>query len=102
MEFCPKCGKLLKADDNDILVCSECGFKKTSDGGSITVEEIKKKKSDVVVSEGKTALPKTEEECPECGFGEAYYWMEQTRSADEAPTRFYKCVKCGHIWREYS
>jgi DNA-directed RNA polymerase, subunit M/Transcription elongation factor TFIIS len=39
--------------------------------------------------------------CPKCGNHEAYYWMIQTRAADEPPTRFYKCVKCGHTWREY-
>ena len=41
------------------------------------------------------------ETCPECGHDEAYYELKQTRSADEAPTRFFECAKCKHKWREY-
>ncbi|MEM4865380.1 MAG: hypothetical protein QXY09_02690 [Acidilobaceae archaeon] len=26
----------------------------------------------------------------------------QTRAADEPPTRFYRCTKCGYTWREYA
>ena len=29
------------------------------------------------------------------------YELKQTRSADEAPTRFFECAKCGHKWRDY-
>ncbi|MBR9678469.1 MAG: transcription factor S, partial [Nanoarchaeota archaeon] len=46
-------------------------------------------------------LPKTKAHCPKCGNGEAYYWLKQTRSPDEPPTTFFKCVKCKKIWREY-
>ncbi|MCK4973458.1 MAG: transcription factor S, partial [Candidatus Heimdallarchaeota archaeon] len=28
-------------------------------------------------------------------------WMVQTRSADESPTRFFRCTACGETWREY-
>ena len=41
------------------------------------------------------------EVCPECGHDKAYYELKQTRSADEAPTRFFECAKCGHKWRDY-
>ncbi|MCW3991867.1 MAG: hypothetical protein NWE79_04105 [Candidatus Bathyarchaeota archaeon] len=27
--------------------------------------------------------------------------MVQTRSADESPAQFYRCIECGHTWREY-
>ena len=37
-----------------------------------------------------------------CGGKEAYYWLIQTRSADEPPTQFFKCVKCKHTWRDRS
>ena len=46
-------------------------------------------------------LPTTKAVCPECGHTEASWWLQQTRSADEAETRFFKCLKCGHTWREY-
>ena len=39
--------------------------------------------------------------CPECGHNKAYYELKQTRSADEAPTRFFECAECGHKWRDY-
>lgn len=40
--------------------------------------------------------------CEKCGTTEAYFRMQQTRSADEPSTRFYRCTnqKCCHNWRE--
>ncbi|MBD3310349.1 transcription factor S, partial [Candidatus Woesearchaeota archaeon] len=46
--------------------------------------------------------PVTKAECPKCHNKEAYYWEVQTRAADEPPTKFLKCTKCKHIWRDYS
>ncbi|MBS3055577.1 MAG: hypothetical protein J4452_03755 [Candidatus Aenigmarchaeota archaeon] len=51
--------------------------------------------------EGLGELPKTHIVCPNCEHGEAAWWMQQTRSADEPPTLFYKCIKCGYGWRSY-
>lgn len=59
----------------------------------------------VVISEKekeKQLLPTTKVICPNCGFNRAYYWEIQTRSGDEGTTQFFKCVKCGHIWRLYT
>ena len=39
--------------------------------------------------------------CPKCGNDQAYVWVIQTRRADEPPTRFFRCTKCGYTWREY-
>ncbi len=39
--------------------------------------------------------------CPQCEHKEAYFWTSQTRSGDEAETRFFRCTKCKHTWREY-
>jgi len=66
--------------------------------------ELKKSPSDkIVIIEGikLEVLPKTVATCPKCGNNEAYYWEVQTRSADEPATRFFKCTRCGHVWREY-
>ena len=41
-------------------------------------------------------------ECPKCDQKKIISWTEQTRSSDEPPTRFYKCVNCSYTWREYS
>lgn len=35
-----------------------------------------------------------------CGGQKAYFYQLQIRSADEPMTSFYKCVTCGHQWRE--
>lgn len=48
------------------------------------------------------SLPTTKIDCPKCGHGEAMWWFLQTRSGDEPPTQFYRCVKCNHTWRSYS
>ena len=38
--------------------------------------------------------------CPACAHGVAYFYEVQTRSADEPATLFFRCVECGHQWRE--
>lgn len=38
--------------------------------------------------------------CPKCQYMQAYFMEIQTRSADEPATLFFKCVQCGHRWRE--
>lgn len=40
--------------------------------------------------------------CDECGHEKAWYTIKQTASADEPPTRFFKCQACGYRWREYN
>lgn len=104
MEFCKKCGKVLlpkKEGNKTKLVCPSCGQKKSATGGYTTSEK-QEVGTDIVVMGEEEHLPITKEECPECGNRDAYYWIEQTRAADEAPTRFYRCTKCRHTWREYS
>ena len=38
-----------------------------------------------------STLPTTTTECPKCGNNTAFWWMLQTRSADEATTQFFRC-----------
>lgn len=44
--------------------------------------------------------PTTSVRCPQCGHDRAAYQLQQTRAADEAPTRLYTCIGCSHRWRE--
>ncbi len=86
------------------LVCPSCGASIDSDF-SIKKKIEHKPEDEIVVrqaNEDLAVLPKTRAKCPACGHNEAAYWIEQTRSADEAPTRFYRCLKCRNTWREYS
>jgi DNA-directed RNA polymerase subunit M len=96
--------------DEEVVACSKCGFKtkkKTEEAVAGKKEELSKKASQdlsLKVMDGDTveALPTTNIECPECKNGTAFWWMLQTRSADEATTQFYRCTKCNHTWRNYA
>ena len=103
--FCPRCGSILipkRVGKKTKLICS-CGYKEKNKISLIIREEIKESKADKIeiVDKKIEILPKTKEECQKCKNPESYYWIVQTRSADEAPTRFFKCVKCDHTWRQY-
>ncbi|SDA52149.1 transcription factor S [Methanobrevibacter millerae] len=102
MEFCPECGAMLLPNDNK-LKCA-CGYTKdlASDNNEYSVhQEVKGKQGVVDMGEAIDLRSKITEICPECGHNEAYYELKQTRSADEAPTRFFECASCGHKWRDY-
>ena len=101
MEFCPECGAMM-LPNNGVLKCNKCGYSnELSDNTEyevsteVKVEETVKYVEDIDMGEGVTEI------CPKCGHDKATYELKQTRSADEAPTRFFTCKKCKHKWREY-
>jgi len=103
--FCQRCGAILvpkQVGKKTRMSCS-CGYKEKNKVSLVMNEEIQEKKEDKieVVDKKVETLPKTKEECPKCKNPEAYYSLLQTRSADEAPTRFFKCTKCAYTWRVY-
>jgi len=103
--FCPKCGSILlpkKEGSKKTLVCS-CGYKTSKLDTFIIKETLEKKEKDVEVIDKETLeiLPKTKVSCPKCGNNEAYFWLVQTRAGDEPETKFLKCTKCKHTWRDY-
>jgi len=106
-QFCPKCHSILrpkKENEKLVMYCS-CGYSSASDTDGSLKEEKKVKKAEVdfeVVEKEVNTLPITKEECPNCGNKEAFYWLQQTRAGDEAETKFMKCTKCKHTWRDYS
>ena len=101
MEFCPKCGAMLSFDSK-IKRCPRCGYSKREKSKIKLSEEIKEK-SQVEVISGKEpqTLPIVEEKCKKCGNSNSYFWTIQTRAGDEAETKFFKCTKCSHTWRNY-
>jgi len=103
--FCPKCGAILvpkKDGDKKIMACS-CGYKNRKPEHMEIKEEIEEqKKVEVVEGDETDSLPKTEVECPKCKNKEAHFWTVQTRAGDEPETKFLKCTKCKHTWRDYS
>ncbi len=102
--FCPKCGLLMKPkkqNDKKVMVCS-CGFVDKKPEAVKLSEDVKQGKGIEVVEQlDYETLPMMKAECPKCGHMKAYYWLQQTRAGDEAETRFLKCEKCKHNWREY-
>lgn len=107
MQFCPKCKAIMVPKKGDkksaVLVCSNCGFK-TKGKDLVIKEKVNLDKRDLIeiVDKKIETLPKTREECPNCGNMEAYFWTVQTRAGDEAETRFFECTKCKHRWRAYN
>ncbi|HDI06528.1 MAG TPA: transcription factor S [Candidatus Aenigmarchaeota archaeon] len=105
MEFCKKCGGILipkKTKNRVVFVCRNCG-RKYDKGTDIKVgEKVHAENNIKIIDKKEENLPITENQCPKCGNKEAFWWIQQTRSIDEPPTRFYKCTKCGYTWREYS
>ncbi|MBS3100244.1 transcription factor S [Candidatus Pacearchaeota archaeon] len=101
MEFCPKCGSVLEEKRSN-FGCVRCGHTVKSKVKLGSSEKIKSTQEIGVVKEKDTdVFPTSPNTCPKCGYKEAYFWTSQTRSGDEAETRFFKCVKCKHTWREY-
>jgi DNA-directed RNA polymerase subunit M len=102
--FCDKCGALLtpvKKGKKTVLMCVKC--KKSSKASGVITEKAKERRDKIIIVESEEReLPKTEVECPSCGNMEAFFWLIQTRAADEPPTKFFECTKCKHRWRSYS
>ncbi|MFB1062503.1 transcription factor S [Natrinema sp. CBA1119] len=109
MQFCDDCGSMMKAR-GDRMVCTndDCGASSERDreqeDAFVTTES--QTDGEVIESseeanfEGKPKA--TDIICDECGAEEAWYTLKQTASADEPPTRFFKCTECGYRWREYN
>lgn len=111
MEFCKECGTMLKPEKRKgkmVLVCPKCGEKRKNvkKGQEIVTKTNKdKEKAKMVVIENPDELntmPTKKMECPKCKENrKVQYWTVQTRSGDEAATRFFRCTKCKATWREY-
>ena len=101
MEFCPKCGTIL-IQKKTKSGCPRCNYSSKTKLVLKTSEKMEEKNKGVSVSrETKGIHPIVNEKCKKCGCEEAYFWTVQTRSSDEAETKFFRCVKCSYVWREY-
>lgn len=103
MQFCPKCKAILipKMQGKKKVIACSCGYVDKKGEAEPLVEKVKQTNEIKVVSD-QEMLPTTKVRCPECNHDEAYFWMQQTRAGDEPETRFFKCTKCKHTWREYA
>ncbi|HLD07157.1 MAG TPA: transcription factor S [Candidatus Nanoarchaeia archaeon] len=104
--FCPKCGSILipsVSKGKKILGCS-CGYKSKDVKSAQISERVREKQEGIAVVEKDAPehLPQVDAECSKCGHGKAYFWTVQTRAGDEPETKFFRCAKCKHTWRDYS
>ena len=83
--------------------CRVCGKKYAGESAIKPVIQTKRKKKEIaVIEDNRPDLPVADDkECSKCGKRGAYFWLIQTRSADEPPTQFFRCTSCKHTWREY-
>ena len=100
MEFCPKCGAVLMNKLKNSS-CPRCKYTKKGAVNLLTKEKIEKFSEIAVLKKDFKTEPIVNETCLKCGHEKAYFWMVQTRSSDESPTKFFKCVKCEHTKRDY-
>ncbi|KZP30337.1 DNA-directed RNA polymerase I kDa polypeptide [Athelia psychrophila] len=111
--FCPDCGTLLNLpkDGEPIVTCEQCHYEEPASSYE-NIETItrshpeafpsalrQKRKTQTKEHDADADLVKVNEQCPECGFPEAYYKERQMRGADEGSTILYTCVDCAHGWR---
>ncbi len=101
MEFCPKCGAILVQKKKN-AGCPRCNYSSKGKMVLKTSEKIEEKNEGVVVTKETHGVhPIVNEKCKKCDNEKAYFWTVQTRASDEAETKFFRCVKCDHTWREY-
>jgi DNA-directed RNA polymerase subunit M len=101
MEFCPKCGAVL-VEKKKNSGCPRCSYTSKSKSKIFSSEKIEDNGKEVeVIKKEIEAFPIVTEKCKKCGNEKCYFWTVQTRAGDEAETKFFKCVKCEHTWREY-
>jgi DNA-directed RNA polymerase subunit M len=109
LKFCPKCNSVMsprKINGITVMKCSKCGYEEQGVERVSLKSEVKHspREKTLVIEEdldSRNAQRIKGVSCPNCKSDEAYFWVLQTRSADEPATRFYRCIKCGKVWREY-
>ena len=106
MDFCPNCESRLK-NNNGLLSCPNCKFVKEEStkinkekSEDVSSEFLIMDESDLNQAKGLEATVKID--CEKCHNQEGVWWAFQTRSADEPETKFYRCTKCNHTWRDYT
>ncbi|KAL2417977.1 hypothetical protein ABEF95_001330 [Exophiala dermatitidis] len=113
--FCPYCcncltiarapGTRQHPQGLNAFTCRTCPYQFVLDQPYYERTYMKKKQKDDIMGEDESDLPVNEVPggCPneKCDSNKAYFYQLQTRSADEPPTSFFKCVECGKQWREY-
>ena len=106
MKFCDKCGNMLVVvtiEHEKFLVCKRCNLKLPLKENFALTSTNENKEKVLVIDSEESVFPVARVLCPKCQAMEDAEWtLQQTRAADEPPTRFYRCKKCNWVLREYS
>lgn len=113
MDFCSTCGTRLTYDSHGKkkLYCLKCKKKFESSVGEVgkesVADQLKSKKSDdkgIVILDKKTlklrTLPRVDADCYKCNCKKAETWALNMGSEDNSQAIFFRCVSCGHTWRQ--
>mmetsp|Transcript_466 Transcript_466/g.660 ORF Transcript_466/g.660 Transcript_466/m.660 type:complete len:111 (-) Transcript_466:110-442(-) len=107
-QFCPTCANLLVIEigtqSTVAFRCRTCPYIYKIEEKVTHKQMLARKEVDDVLGgeEAWKDVEQTDELCPACSHGRAYFRQMQTRSADEPMTRFYRCTKCEHNWKDDS
>lgn len=108
--FCPSC-KTMMFPASGKLVCRKCGHEEPGKSEIVKArltpaEEKKQREKSLFIEDPEKfnmQLYPIDDQvyCGKCGNQGAYYYLRQTRKADEPTTAFYTCTnaKCGNKWR---
>ncbi|KAL8295903.1 hypothetical protein RB601_000722 [Gaeumannomyces tritici] len=106
--FCPNCANVLTVSPMDTgknrLECRTCPYEFAISEPLFSRKDfVRKEREDVFGGPGAwDNAQKAKVQCPAdgCDGDEAAFFQVQIRSADEPMTSFFKCMACGHRWRE--
>lgn len=86
-----------------ILVCTGCEYTSGDSAVQIVLKEKVNQPDEIVsvIEKEANTLPLIDVPCPKCSHNKAFFWTLQTRAADEPETKFMRCEKCNHTWRDY-
>jgi transcription factor S len=100
MEFCKKCGTIMMMKNGKVR-CPQCNYLAKGRVDMKIREEIDERETVAVVNEKQGEMnPIVDHKCEKCGHKKAYFWMRQMRAADEAESKFYKCLECKIVERD--
>ena len=106
---CPTDKVLLKPIPGKGFACPRCGWSQKPKAGELVVKGPEERRIDKFDDIGIIDDPSKFEMqiwpiddqvyCGKCGNRGAYYYLRQTRKADEPTTAFYTCTKCKNKWK---
>ena len=107
VKFCKTCGSMMvprKGADGVEFFCQKCAVSEVADKDIVLKQKIKQSErlETVVIGDQESDVGTESMYCPNCKETRMVaQWQVQTRSADEAPTTFFKCTTCQETWRDY-